>query len=143
MLHDILWMIPRLIAPPGDIGDELRRKGLAVGNLYGPLAGLISLQPRGERLDGLRPGIQAHMLLESRKMDDIVLLPESRHAPGKPLLGIRQGGAYGIPHLVQIRSRLLRLGSDIFVNGIRGFPAVMTLFLSLKSAAALGAFPHF
>ena len=34
MLHDILWMIPRLIAPPGDIGDELRRKGLAVGNLY-------------------------------------------------------------------------------------------------------------
>ena len=81
MLHDILRMIPRLITPPGDIGDELRRKGLAVGNLYGPLAGLVIFQTFGKFPDSFRPRIQAHMIFKTGILDDIMLLPISRHTP--------------------------------------------------------------
>ena len=74
-------MIPRLITPPGYIGDEFRRDRTAVWKLYSPLAGLVFFQAFGKFQDSLRARIQPYMVFKTGEMDDIMLLPVSRHTP--------------------------------------------------------------
>ena len=121
-----------LLAPFCNLPNQFQREGLTVRELNRALAGLVLLQPPGERLHSLRAGVQADVPLGGCELDQVAALPVGGHTPGDFLPGLRDAGLDGGVDLPQIVLRLLRLGGDILLNRCRGLPAVVALLCVLE-----------
>ena len=82
------------------------------------------------------------MLFERSKMDDISVLPVSRHGPGDPFLRIRNGISKNGTDPVQSGMDFFILQSNILIDRLRLYTIVI-LTLSTELSAAFWAFPLF
>ena len=108
-------------APPGNVGNQFQRqadRALAAGKCR---------QSVSKGRHRLGTGIQPDMLLGCRELDQVATLPEGGHAPRNYLLCFGDRRMDGFLKLPQNRLHFFRLPQDIFLDGLRGFSAVMAL----------------
>ena len=130
-----------LIAPSGDIPDQLQRQVSVVRQADRALACVKIGEPVRKGLDSLVAGIEADVLLRRREMDDIPPLPVGGHGPADLLLRLRNGRADRLPDRLQPRPDSLVLQADILIDRLR-FEAVMLLIFSRQFPPAFRASPH-
>ena len=122
-------MMPRFVAPEGDVPDQVQGDGPVIGELDGSLAETVIRQPVPEMLDGNVSRVDSHMVLEGSKMDDILIFPIGGHPPGNPFLRFRQGRPKGLPNLMENGLDVFPLIGNVLVDGLRhgwftSFPAL-------------------
>ena len=127
-------MMPRFVAPEGDVPDQVQGDGPVIGELDGSLAETVIRQPVPEMLDGNVTRVDSHMILECCKMDDILIFPIGGHPPGDPFLRFRQGRPKGIPNLMENGLNVLPLIGNVLVDGLRHgwFTSFLALFRAGK-----------
>ena len=90
-----------------DGANQIQRQGPIEGELNRALGGFVSLQLRGKGRHAARRGIQTDMLGKSRKMNQIAVELEGRHAVGNFFAGF---GSFGANQRAQRLQTLLDLG---------------------------------
>ena len=95
-----------------------------------------------QRLPPPRDRDTSDMLLGCRELDQVAPLPEGGHAPGNLLLCLGNRRMDGFLKLPQDRLHFFRLLPDIFLDGLRGFSAVMALIVVSEVPSAFRASPH-
>ena len=106
-----------------------------------PLAGVELRQPLREDFGGLPAGIQADVLFERRKMDEVLPFPEGGHLPADLLLRLRDGRSDGLPNGSQPGLNGFRLLADVFVDRLR-LDAEMVLIFPRQFFPAFRTSPH-
>lgn len=125
-------VIPRLITPHSDIPDQITGQMVTVWDLDRTLAVFqtASFKFRGKVKHRLRSRIQSDVLLLRSEMNDVMLIPVSRHAPGDLFGSIRkclsQAFSYDQQLLPDGRIKL----QNVLIDRLRLFAAVMRLILS-------------
>ena len=135
-------MMPRFVAPEGDVPDQVQGDGPVIGELDGSLAETVIRQPVPEMLDGNVSRVDSHMVLEGSKMDDILIFPIGGHPPGNPFLRFRQGRPKGLPNLMENGLDVFPLIGNVLVDGLRhGCSPRFPPFLGLAKLSKFVAFP--
>ncbi len=76
-----LMMMSGQKAPPGHFRNQIQWNRLVVGQLPGAFTCFVAGKLICEVLDGLVAGINAKMIFESGKVDDVLLAPVRWHPP--------------------------------------------------------------
>jgi hypothetical protein len=135
-------MIPRIIAPLGYLRDELKRQRLIIAKLNSTLARLIPRQLLLEMFDRFVAWVQPNVLLSSGKVDYVVSLPISRHAPRNPFFRSRKRCPDRMPHLFQKGLDFFRLGCTILGNRFWQLTARMALIDLREHPSTFWTAPH-